>query len=127
VRARTKTEIVLQWSVFAKLDNCVLCVNPDSYCTIFKIFCTPSTLSRFLLAWNVKYRNQTLIFDDDVTKRLSEIRASSFDSRHPHSEKPSEMIFALWTRLEVAVARPEHRATSILFIFGLSIVLTKWS
>jgi hypothetical protein len=26
----------------------------------------------------------------------------------------------LWTQLEVAVARPEHQTTSILFIFGLN-------
>jgi hypothetical protein len=68
----------------------------------------------------VNYQNQTLIFDDDVTKRLSKIRASSFMSRHLCSEKPSEIFFALWTQLEVAVARPEHQTTSILFIFGLS-------
>ncbi len=60
------------------------------------------------------------VFDDDVTKRLSKIRASSFESRHPSSEKPSEIFFALWTQFEVAVARPEHQTTSILFIFGLS-------
>ncbi len=68
----------------------------------------------------VNYQNQTLVFDDDVTKCLSKIRASSFKSRHPCSEKPSKIFFALWTRLEVAVARPEHQTTSILFIFGLS-------
>ncbi len=40
--------------------------------------------------------------------------------RHSCSEKPSKIFVALWTPLEVAVARPEHQTTSILFIFGLS-------
>ena len=61
-----------------------------------------------------------MVFNDDVTKHLSKICASSFESRHPCREKPSEIFFVLWTRLEVAVARPEHQTTSILFIFGLS-------
>jgi hypothetical protein len=74
----------------------------------------------FLLARNVNYQNQTLVFDDDVPTRLSKICASSFESRHPCSEKPSKIFFALWTQLEVAVARPEHQTTRILFIFGLS-------
>jgi hypothetical protein len=77
-------------------------------------------ISRFQLARTINYQNQTLVFDDDVTKRLSKIRASSFESRHPRSEKPSKIFFALWTQLEVAVARPEHQTMSILFIFGLS-------
>ena len=87
------------------------------------VFCTQSTLSRFLLAWIVNYQNQTLVFDDDVTKHLSKIPASSFESRNPRSEKPSKIFFALWTQPEVAVARPEHQTTSILFILGF---LPKW-
>jgi hypothetical protein len=87
------------------------------------IFFTQSTFPRFLLAWTVSHQNQTMIFDDDISKRLSEICASSFESRYPCHEKPSEIFFTLWTQLEVALARPEHQTTTILFIFGL---LTKW-
>jgi hypothetical protein len=75
---------------------------------------------RFLLAWIVNYQNQALAFDDAITKCPREIHASSFKSRHPHCEKPSEIFFTLWTQ---AVARPEHQTMRILFIFGL---LTKW-
>jgi hypothetical protein len=33
-----RLKFVLQWSVFVKLDNCLLRVNPDSYCTISRYF-----------------------------------------------------------------------------------------
>ncbi len=79
-----------------------------------------SNFSRFLLAQNINCWNQTLVLDDDVTKHLSKIRASSLESKYPHHEKASKIFFAVWTRLEVAVARPEHQTTSNHFIFGLS-------
>ncbi len=85
--------------------------------------CIWSTTPRFLLARNVKYRKQKLIFDDDVIKHLSKICKPSYESRHPCHGKPSKIVFALWTQLEVAVAGPKHQTTSILFIFG---VPTKW-
>jgi hypothetical protein len=110
-------KFVLQWSVVVKLDNCLLRVNLASY--NFKFFCTPSTFPRFLLARNVNYQNQTLIFDNDISKCLSKICKSSSKSRSPCCQKPSKIFFALWTQLEVAVARPEHQTTSIFFIFGL--------
>ncbi len=50
----------------------------------------------FLLVWNINYQNQALVFDDDISKHLSKIRASSFESRHPRHEKPSEIVFALF-------------------------------
>jgi hypothetical protein len=117
-----RLKCVLRWSVFVKLDNCLQWVNPDSIVQ-FQDFCTRSTIPRFLLARNVKYQNQTLLFDDDIIKRLSKISKSSYESRHPCHGKPSKIIFALQTQLEVAVARPDNQTTSILFIFGL---LQKW-
>jgi hypothetical protein len=33
-----RLKIVLRWSVFVKLDNCLLWVNPDSYRTISRFF-----------------------------------------------------------------------------------------
>jgi hypothetical protein len=42
----------------------------------------------FLIARNIKYQNQTLIFDDDVSKHLSKNWESSYESRHPCREKP---------------------------------------
>ncbi len=45
----------------------------------FKIFCTQSTLPRFLLVWTVNFWNQTLIYDNDISKRLSKICKSSYE------------------------------------------------
>jgi hypothetical protein len=59
----------------------------------FKILCTRSTTPRFLLAWNVKYQNQKLIFDDDAIKCLRKICKPNYESRHPCRGKPSEIIF----------------------------------
>ncbi len=82
----------------------------------FKIFCTWSTFSRFLLAWTINFWFQTLSFDDGDSKHQSKICISGSKSRHPCCEKPSKVFFAIWTWLEVAVARPQHQTTSTLLL-----------
>ncbi len=51
-------EIVLQESVFLKVDNCLLLSN---------------LFARFLMVQTVDCRNQKLIFDDDVNECLREL------------------------------------------------------